>query len=183
MSQYQPGAAGGMTPGGTSGSLVVPPEENFNTPAMQGSLQQFLADNLGEYVVVEFLIGTQSITRKQGVLYSVGRSVLTLYEETSQTFVVCDIFSVKFVTFYLPGQRPYRVPAASYAPGSMYTPSPAPMPGMQIPGMPSMPGMGWTAQPDTSAMGGGMSMDSGTAMGSAACPGGFCGGYGVPMSQ
>ena len=31
---------------------------------------------------------------------------MTLYEENSQTFVVCDIFSVKFVTFYLPGQRP-----------------------------------------------------------------------------
>ena len=100
MAQYYPGAAGSgaMTNADNSGSLVVPPEENFNTPAMQGSLQQFLADNLGEYVVVEFLIGTNAITRKQGVLYAVGRSVLTLYEETSQTFVVCDMFSVKFVT-------------------------------------------------------------------------------------
>ena len=56
----------------------------------------------------EFLVGTQAMTRKEGILYSVGRSYLTLYEETSQTFVVCDIFSVKFVTFYLPGQRPGR---------------------------------------------------------------------------
>ena len=179
MAQYYPGTAGDMALNGSgnSGSLVVPPEENFNTPAMQGSLQQFLADNLGEYVVVEFLIGTGTLTRKQGVLYAVGRSVLTLYEETSQTFVVCDIFSVKFVTFYLPGQRPYRVPAASYAPGSMYTPSVAPMPGAQAPGTPAMPGMGWTAQADTAPI-----TNSGTAMGSAACPGGFCGGYGVPMS-
>ena len=179
MAQYYPGTAGDMalSGSGNGGSLVVPPEENFNTPAMQGSLQQFLADNLGEYVVVEFLIGTGTLTRKQGVLYSVGRSVLTLYEETSQTFVVCDIFSVKFVTFYLPGQRPYRVPAASYAPGSMYTPSPANMPGMSMPGAPSMPGTGWTAQPDAAPI-----TNSGTAMGSAACPGGFCGGYGVPMS-
>lgn len=179
MAQYYPGAAGSgaMTNADNSGSLVVPPEENFNTPAMQGSLQQFLADNLGEYVVVEFLIGTNAITRKQGVLYAVGRSVLTLYEETSQTFVVCDMFSVKFVTFYLPGQRPYRVPATSFAPGSMYTPSPAPMPGAQVPGTPAMPGMGWTAQSDPTVM-----TNSGIAMGSAACPGGFCGGYGVPMS-
>ncbi|MEQ2441986.1 hypothetical protein WMO64_00705 [Pseudoflavonifractor sp. CLA-AP-H29] len=179
MAQYYPGTAGDMAlnSSGNGGSLVVPPEENFNTPAMQGSLQQFLADNLGEYVVVEFLIGTNALTRKQGVLYSVGRSVLTLYEETSQTFVVCDIFSVKFVTFYLPGQRPYRVPAATYAPGSMYTPSAAPMPGVAMPGTPSIPGTGWTSQPDTTPI-----TNSGTAMGSAACPGGFCGGYGVPMS-
>ena len=179
MAQYYPGAASGgaMTNADNSGSLVVPPEENFITPAMQGSLQQFLADNLGEYVVVEFLIGTNALTRKQGVLYAVGRSVVTLYEETSQTFVVCDIFSVKFVTFYLPGQRPYRVPAASLAPGSMYTPTATPMPGAQAPGASVMPGTGWTAQTTTVPI-----TNSGTAMGSAACPGGFCGGYGVPVS-
>ena len=91
-----------------SGGLVTPPEENFNTDTMRGSMQQILSDNLGSYVMCEFLVGTQAMTRKEGILYSVGRSYLTLYEETSQTFVVCDIFSVKFVTFYLPGQRPGR---------------------------------------------------------------------------
>ena len=40
-----------------------------------------------------------------------------------------------------------------------------------------MPGMNWTTQPDAAPI-----TNSGTAMGSAACPGGFCGGYGVPMS-
>ena len=59
-------------------------------------------------MVYELLVGTQAMTRKEGILYSVGRNYLTLYEESSQTFVVCDIFSVKFVTFYLPGQRPGR---------------------------------------------------------------------------
>ncbi len=92
-----------------TGAINTPPEENFNTQAMQGSMQQFLADNLGQYVVIEFLIGTQSVTRKEGILYAVGRSVVTLFEEQSQTFVVCDIFSVKFVTFYLPGRRPVRM--------------------------------------------------------------------------
>ena len=91
-----------------NGGLVTPPPENFNTATMQGSMQQILSDNLGNFVVCEFLVGTQAMTRKEGILYSVGRSYLTLYEETSQTFVVCDIFSVKFVTFYLPGQRPGR---------------------------------------------------------------------------
>ena len=61
-------------------SINIPPEQNFNTAAMNGSLQQFLADNLGEYVIVEFLVGTQTMTQKAGVLYAVGSSVLTLYE-------------------------------------------------------------------------------------------------------
>lgn len=90
-------------------AITTPPPQDFNTPAMAGSMQQFLSENLGTYVVIEFLIGTQTLTRKAGTLYSVGTSVVTLYEELSQTFVTCDIFSVKFVTFYLPGRRPWLV--------------------------------------------------------------------------
>lgn len=87
-------------------SLTTPPPENFNTDAMRGSMQQMLSDNLGLYVVCEFLVGTQAMTSKSGILYNVGRSYFTLYEEETQTFIVCDVFSVKFVTFYLPGRRP-----------------------------------------------------------------------------
>lgn len=92
-----------------NGSINTPPPQDFNTPAMQGSVQQFLSDNLGEFVVVEFLIGTQTMVQKAGILYAVGTSVLTLYDEVNQTFVTCDIFSVKFVTFYLPGRRPWQM--------------------------------------------------------------------------
>lgn len=89
-----------------NGNFATPPPQDFNTEAMRGSMQQVLSENLGEFVVVEFLIGTQSMQKKQGILYSVGTSFVALYEEITQTFVVCDIFSIKFVTFYLPGQRP-----------------------------------------------------------------------------
>ncbi len=140
------------TQAANNGGINTPPEENFNTQAMQGSMQQFLADNLGQYVIVEFLIGTQTMTRKEGILYAVGRSVVTLYEEQSQTFVVCDIFSVKFVTFYLPGRRPNRV---SFAPDA-------------IPGM--YAGMtGGAGMPD--GLGQGMGMTGG---GGAPCTGAGC---------
>lgn len=92
-----------------SDSITTPPPQDFDTPAMNGSMQQFLSENLGQYVVIEFLVGTQTLTTKAGVLYAVGTSVVTLYQELSQTFVTCDIFSVKFVTFYLPGHRPWQV--------------------------------------------------------------------------
>lgn len=113
-----------------NGGLNTPPMEDFNTPAMQGSLQQVLSENLGTYIVVEFLIGTQTMEEKAGVLYAVGRSVLTLFEEESQTFVVCDIFSVKFVTFYLPGRRPQRFAG----PGAGAGPYPASAFGPVMPG-------------------------------------------------
>ena len=107
-------------PGGGS-SITTPPEQDFNTPAMAGSMQQFLSENLGEYVVVEFLIGTASTIQKEGILYAVGTSVMTLFEERTGTFVMCDIFSVKFVTFYPYGSRPWQMsnPDARYSEGGM----------------------------------------------------------------
>lgn len=92
--------------GNGEGNISTPPEEDFNTNTMQGSLQQILADNLGNFVVCDFVIGTQEMVKRQGILYFVGRSYIVLYEEIEMTYVICDIFSIKFVTFYLPGQRP-----------------------------------------------------------------------------
>lgn len=89
-----------------NGMFQTPPQQNFNTEEMRGSMQNILAQNIGEYVVVEFLIGTTLIMRKQGILYSVGTSVVTLYDDIVRNYIVCDIFSVKFVYFYFPGDRP-----------------------------------------------------------------------------
>lgn len=83
-----------------------PPQPSFDSEEMRGSMQAILSQNIGAYVVVEFLIGTQEIIRKQGMLYFVGRNFVTLYDEAVNNFIVCDIFSVKFVYFYMPGDRP-----------------------------------------------------------------------------
>ena len=85
------------------------PAQDLDTPGLQGSIQQILADNIGNFVVCEFLIGTQNMTERSGVLYSVGTGFVVLFEEQTRTYIVCDIFSIKFVTFYLPGMRPQTV--------------------------------------------------------------------------
>lgn len=90
----------------TLNGFNTPPQQSFSGEEMRGSIQRILADNIGEYVVVEFLIGTEMIMRKQGLLYFVGTSYVTLYDDTINNFIVCDIFSIKFVYFYFPGQRP-----------------------------------------------------------------------------
>ena len=82
------------------------PQENFDTEEMRGSMQAILSQNIGNFVVIEFLIGTGGIVRKQGMLYLVGRSFVTLYDEPVNNFIVCDIFSVKFVYFFMPNERP-----------------------------------------------------------------------------
>ena len=83
----------------SNGVCTVPPDQDFDTVTFQGSMQQVLQENVGKYVIVEFLIGTSGMTSRQGLLYYVGAQFLVLYDEFESRFVVCDIFSVKFVTF------------------------------------------------------------------------------------
>ena len=87
-------------------NFSTPPQEKFDSEEMRGSMQAILAQNIGAYVVIEFFIGTAQMIRKQGMLYFVGRSFVTLYDENVNDFITCDIFSVKFVYFYMPGDRP-----------------------------------------------------------------------------
>lgn len=86
----------------------TPVQQEFNNEEMRGSMQQILSENIGEYIVAEFLIGTERLMRKQGILYFVGTSFVTLYDDMHNNYIVCDIFSIKFVYFYYPGQRPPR---------------------------------------------------------------------------
>lgn len=70
------------------------------------SLSAILRENVGYYVICEFLIGTVNIVRREGILYSSGYNFLTLYQEEQDRYVVCDIFSLKFITFYDTKTRP-----------------------------------------------------------------------------
>ena len=90
------------------GGINLPPESSmtFETAGMQGSMQQLLSENLGKFVLADFLVGVSNIVRRVGILYSVGRSFLVLYLEEYHTFQVCDIFSLKFISFFPPGSEP-----------------------------------------------------------------------------
>ncbi len=92
----------------TRSEFTTPVQQTFDSEEMAGSMQKILSDNIGEYVVIEFLIGTERMQRKQGILFFVGTSYVTLYDDDNEIFIICDIFSIKFVYFYYPNQRPNR---------------------------------------------------------------------------
>lgn len=130
-SAFRPGQAAGEETAPTRQAddrpvLRLAAEEGLGV-GMYGSMQEALADNLGLYAVCEFVVGTQSMETKEGILYSVGRSFLVLYDERQQNFVLCDVFSIKFVTFYMPGHRPWNL-----------TRTP-PVPMVEVPGVGSVP--------------------------------------------
>ena len=87
-------------------TFTTPPPLDFSSEDMRGSIQKILSENTGEYVVIEFLIGTCEIMRKQGILYFVGTSYVALYDDIVNNYILFVIFSIKFVYFYYPIQRP-----------------------------------------------------------------------------
>lgn len=76
---------------------------NIYTPA-------FLREQIGKLVRVEFLIGTNNLTDRTGILEDVGVSYILLRSIESGNLVYCDLYSIKFVNI---AEYPYR-------PGMMY---------------------------------------------------------------
>lgn len=64
---------------------------NIYTPA-------FLREQIGKLMRVEFLIGTNNLTDRIGILEDVGASYILLRSVESNNLVYCDIYSIKFVT-------------------------------------------------------------------------------------
>lgn len=78
---------------------------NIYTPA-------FLRQQIGKLVRVEFLIGTNNLTDRIGILEDVGASYILLRSLESNTTIYADIYSIKFVTI---SNDPVRMPMMSSA--------------------------------------------------------------------
>lgn len=64
---------------------------NIYTPA-------FLREQIGKLMRVEFLIGTNNLTDRVGILEDVGASYILLRSVENDNLVYCDIYSIKFIT-------------------------------------------------------------------------------------
>lgn len=77
---------------------------NIYTPA-------FLREQIGKLIRVEFLIGTNNLTDRTGILEDVGVSYILLRSIESGNLLYCDIYSIKFVSIseyqYRPGMYNY----------------------------------------------------------------------------
>lgn len=62
--------------------------------------QGYLRTQIGKRVRIEFLIGTSSIQDRTGTITDVGISYIIISQEETNTRLLCDIYSIKFVTFY-----------------------------------------------------------------------------------
>ena len=64
---------------------------NIYTPA-------FLREQIGKLMRVEFLIGTNNLTDRVGILEDVGASYILLRSVENDNLVYADIYAIKFIT-------------------------------------------------------------------------------------
>lgn len=72
------------------------------SPVYQGVeyIQGYLRTLVGRYVKIDFLVGTNSLVDREGILIEVGVSYVVLRESQTDDNLMCDIFSIKFVRVY-----------------------------------------------------------------------------------
>lgn len=85
---------------GTTPSPVPPSDQTPQTLQSAQFTPGFLRTQIGRRVRVEFLIGTSSTTDRFGTLVGVGASYILIRPEGTDDLMLCDIYSIKFVTFY-----------------------------------------------------------------------------------
>lgn len=68
----------------------------------RGFIPYYLTQNIGKSVRAEFIIGSNQYIDKSGILIEVGINYFVLQDVGSRTHVMCDLYSVKFVTILEP---------------------------------------------------------------------------------
>ena len=63
--------------------------------------QGYLRTQIGRQVKIEFLIGTNMLIDREGTLVDVGVDYLIIRETATDDLLLCDMYSIKFVEFFL----------------------------------------------------------------------------------
>lgn len=63
----------------------------------------FLRTQIGKLMRVEFLIGTNNLVDRIGILEEVGASYILLRSFENDSLVYCDIYAIKFITISTTG--------------------------------------------------------------------------------
>ena len=67
-----------------------------------------LEKSIGYWISCEFLIGTNNLVEKSGILYAAGINFLTLYNPDNDRYTICDFYALKFVTVFNSKSKPTR---------------------------------------------------------------------------
>ncbi|WP_298839267.1 hypothetical protein [Clostridium sp.] len=91
------GSSTSSSPSSTQAFDLGPTSPIVNNPLYN---QGWLQSQIGKYVRVDFLLGTNTFQDRQGLLQEVGISFIVLKEINTNNLIMCDIYSIKFVTIF-----------------------------------------------------------------------------------
>jgi hypothetical protein len=107
------GPMSGGTSGGTGGGMGAGTGAGDNQdfemapgspiPAVVNNVlynQGWLTTQIGKYVRVSFLLGTNTFQDRTGTLVEVGISYIILREPSTNDLIMCDMYSIKFVNVF-----------------------------------------------------------------------------------
>lgn len=80
-------------------NMQISNQENLLQFQSMGNMNSFLRTQVGKNVIVQFLVGTNTLVEKSGVLLGVGSNYIVLKENGSEDVLVCDFDNIKFVRF------------------------------------------------------------------------------------
>lgn len=63
-------------------------------------LNGFLRTQIGRKVLVEFLIGTNTLVDRTGILLAVGANYILINEYETDDIIACDFYNIKFIKFF-----------------------------------------------------------------------------------
>lgn len=94
-----------VQPPSTAPSTSRPPTGTVpqpGPPVMRGTayIQGYLTTVIGRPIKVEFILGTNMLVDREGVLVSVGIDHIVIRESRTDDLILCDMYSIKFVTIF-----------------------------------------------------------------------------------
>ena len=99
LTRVPPGSSSGPQPG--TMAAIPPSSRPISIPSE--SLQYmngFLRTQIGRIVMVQFLVGTNTLVDKMGILLAVGVNYILINETETDDILACDFYNIKFVKFY-----------------------------------------------------------------------------------
>lgn len=81
-------------------SIEIPTNTpDLNEQPYRGSFQQLFQANIGRPVKIDFLVGSSNLVSQSGIIHAVTSQYVVLRNIARETYVACDNYSIKFVTF------------------------------------------------------------------------------------
>ena len=71
--------------------------ENTGKALLEGSLRGLLSRNVGCRAALTFVLGTDRVVTKEGILTGVGTDYAVLYQPEKEQYITGDLYCLKFV--------------------------------------------------------------------------------------